>query len=165
MEDVITGQEFSRATNMPARWLVDQASISAPVFEIHIRLSARRHVNPGHWTGAVTCHIEDHSLMQKRRSLAYSTVPPHNVAAMPLSTMKRRAYRVPPCIPGAGQGGACNQPQRGNRGHVGAVGPRARGRHSAGAVDAHFCALLVLLPNPGPTNPDARPRAMTDALV
>ena len=31
MEDVITGQEFSRATNMPARWLVDQASNSAPV--------------------------------------------------------------------------------------------------------------------------------------
>jgi hypothetical protein len=31
MEDVITGQEFSRATNMPARWLVDQASISAPI--------------------------------------------------------------------------------------------------------------------------------------
>ena len=31
MEDVITGQEFSRATNMPARWLVDQASSGAPV--------------------------------------------------------------------------------------------------------------------------------------
>jgi hypothetical protein len=27
MEDVITGQEFSRATNMPARWLVDQVLV------------------------------------------------------------------------------------------------------------------------------------------
>lgn len=27
MEDVITGQEFSRSTNMPARWLVDQVCL------------------------------------------------------------------------------------------------------------------------------------------
>lgn len=50
MEDVITGQEFSRATNMPARWLVEQAS-DGMLDKISLQLSG----GPRYATGL--CHF------------------------------------------------------------------------------------------------------------
>lgn len=51
------------------------------------------------------------------------------------------------CAAGAGQGGAGDQPQRGDRGHVGAVSPRAGRGHGAGVplTGPLVCALHSFL--------------------
>jgi hypothetical protein len=88
MEDVITGQEFSRATNMPARWLVDQASISAPVpmsERCCMRLAGRQRMTPGQRTIAVTFPDATYSLTRKQRFNVSLNVLPHQLAAVHLT--------------------------------------------------------------------------------